>query len=298
MSAVVTSHREDQRRAHRRRRVRQQVSLALNVFFLVVLAFIVLIPVLWMVQMSFRSAAVQFEMPPDWTHGWTLKNYGDVVRTKFQRNLLNSLIVASLTTVFSLGFGVPAAYALSRYRFRHDMAISFWVLATRMAIPIAFALPLFVLFMTIGQWTGIPLVNTYHGLTLVYLTFSIPTVVWILRPFFDTIPRDLEESAYVDGANLWQTFTRIVLPLAAPGLAAVAILSFVNAWLEFFYALIFTRGPMMTAPVAIVNFLNYAGWEWGKITAGGTVIMLPVIFFSFLTNKYLISGLTAGAVKS
>jgi len=279
-------------RAYRRRQRKRRLNLALNLVVLAVVAIIVLVPILWMVQMSFRTSAAQFEMPPDWRHGWTIGNYEDVIATNFQRNLLNSLIVGTSTTFFSLLFGVPAAYALSRYRFRQDKAISFWILATRMAIPIAFALPLFVIFMRLGMS------NTYYGLTLVYLTFSIPTVVWILRPFFEGIPRDLEESAYVDGASNWQTFTRIVLPLTAPGLAAVAILSFINAWLEFFYALIFTRGPMMTAPVAIISFLNYAGWEWGKITAGGTVIMVPVIFFSFLTSKYLISGLTAGAVKN
>ncbi|MGQ9458395.1 MAG: carbohydrate ABC transporter permease [Anaerolineae bacterium] len=280
------------RRRPSRRVWERRLSLALNLVVLVGLAFVVLVPILWMAQMSFRTAIAQFQMPPDWTQGWTLENYRDIIATRFQRNLLNSLIVSTATTFFSLGFGVPAAYALSRYRFRRGTLIAFWILAVRMAIPIAFALPLFALFLRLK------LSNTYHGLTLVYLTFSIPTVVWILRPFFDSIPRDLEESAYVDGANLWQTFVRIVLPLSAPGLSAVAILSFINAWLEFFYALIFTRGPMMTAPVAIVNFLNYAGWDWGKITAAGTVIMLPVIFFSLLTHKYLISGLTAGAVKS
>lgn len=277
--------------AHRRRQWRRRLNLATNVLVLAVLAFVVLVPILWMVQMSFRTAIAQFEMPPDWTHGWTLEHYGGIIATKFPRHLLNSLIVATMTALASLVFGVPAAYALSRFRFKRETVVSFWILAVRMAIPIAFALPLFVIFMRLG------LTNTYHGLALVYLTFSIPTVVWILRPFFDGIPRDLEESAYVDGASLWQAFVRIVLPLSAPGLSAVAILSFINAWLEFFYALIFTRGSMVTAPVAIVNFLTYAGWDWGKITAAGTVIMVPVILFSLLTHKYLISGLTAGSVK-
>ena len=107
----------------------------------------------------------------------------------------------------------------------------------------------------------------------------------------------LEESAVVDGASNGQVFFKIVVPLAAPGLVAVGVLTFIMTWIEFFYALIFTRGDMMTAPVGVVSFLKYAGWEWEKITAAGVVIMLPVIIFSIFTHRYLISGLTSGAVK-
>lgn len=256
-----------------------------------VLAFLTLAPILWMVQMSFRTSLALFEMPPSWTTGWTLQNYADILETNFQRNLGNSLLVSSATTLLSMLLGAPAAFAFSRYRFRRAGLMAFWILFARLALPIGFALPLFVIFL------NLKLVNTFQGLVLVYLTFLVPMVIWILRPFFDSIPRDLEESAYVDGATPMQSFIRIILPLSAPGLSAVAVLTFIMAWIEFFYALIFTRGPNMTAPVAIVNFLNYAGWEWGKITAAGTVIMLPVIFFALLTHRYLISGLTAGAIR-
>jgi multiple sugar transport system permease protein len=118
-----------------------------------------------------------------------------------------------------------------------------------------------------------------------------------MRSFFDACPRSLEEAAWIDGATLWQGFTKIILPISGPGIAATAILCFLYSWNDFFFALILTRNQAMTAPVAVVNFMNYAGWDWGKIAAGGTMIMLPVLVFSMLVRKFLIQGMTAGAVK-
>ena len=120
----------------------------------------------------------------------------------------------------------------------------------------------------------------------------------MMRTFFDGLPRSLEEAACIDGASIIDTFLRIVLPLSAPGLATTAIFCFLFSWNDFFFALILTRSGSMTAPVAIVNFMNYEGWEWGKITAGGSIIMIPVVVFSLLVRNYLIRGLTAGAVKN
>jgi multiple sugar transport system permease protein len=118
-----------------------------------------------------------------------------------------------------------------------------------------------------------------------------------MRSFFENAPRALEEAAWIDGAGFWQGLFRIVLPTAAPGLTATAILCFVFSWNDFFFALILTRSEAMTAPVAVVNFMNYEGWEWGRIAAGGTMVMLPVLLFSLIVRRFLISGLTAGAVK-
>jgi multiple sugar transport system permease protein len=129
------------------------------------------------------------------------------------------------------------------------------------------------------------------------MTFNLSLVIWMMRPFFDQLPRALEEAAWIDGATTAQGFVRIILPLSAPGLAATAILCFLFAWNDFFFALILTRTEAMTAPVAVVNFMNYEGWEWGRIAAGGTMVMLPVLVFSLLVRKYLVHGLTGGAVK-
>ena len=274
-----------------RRRIFRRFGSWLNNLFLAFVIFLILAPILWMVQMSVRTDLAVFEIPPDYSQGWTLQNYGDLLQGDFSHNLLNSLIVSTATSIISLLIGVPAAYALSRFAFRRERLLSFWILSARLALPIGFALPLFNMFLQIG-WT-----NSYQAIIIVYLTFATPLVIWVMRPFLDSIPNDLEESAAVDGATQWQAFTQIVLPLSAPGLVSVGVLTFIMTWIEFFYALVFTRGDMMTAPVGVVNFLQYAGWEWGKITTAGVLIMLPVIIFSVLTNKYLISGLTAGAVK-
>ncbi len=262
-----------------------------SVLLLFLILFFVLMPILWLMQMSFRTQLAVFEMPPPLSSGWTLKNYIGIIETSFLRHLLNSLIVSSATTVTALTFGVPAAYAISRHRFRRETFLTFWILTARLALPIGFALPLFNIFVRIG------LTNTFLGIILAYLTFTIPLVIWVMRPFLDSIPIDMEEAAIVDGASNGQVFFRIVLPLTAPGLVAVGILTFILTWIEFFYALIFTRGDMMTAPVGVVNFLRYVGWDWGQITSAGVIIMVPVILFSLFTHKYLISGLTAGAVK-
>lgn len=263
----------------------------LNIFVLIFLLLVVLVPILWLGFMSVRTPLAIFEMPPNLSEGWTFKNYLDLTNTPFLRSMLNSLIVSLLTTLFALGFGVPAAYALSRHQFKYEKGLAFWILGARLALPIGFALPLFIIFNNIG------IRNTYTAVVLAYMTFTTPLVIWVLRPFLDSIPKDLEESAIVDGASNLQVFLKVILPLSANGLVAVGVLAFVMCWIEFFYALIFTRGDMLTATVSIVNFMQYSGWEWGKIAAGGVVVLLPIVIFSFLTHRYLISGLTSGALK-
>jgi multiple sugar transport system permease protein len=200
-------------------------------------------------------------------------------------------VVSTAATVLPMLLGVPAAYALSRWQARAASGISLWILASRMAPPIAFTIPYFLAYRHLG------LIDTWAGLVLIYLTFNLSLVIWMMRPFFDQLPRALEEAAWIDGATTAQGFWRIVMPLAAPGLAATAILCFLFAWNDFFFALILTRTEAMTAPVAVVNFMNYEGWEWGRIAAGGTMVMLPVLVFSLLVRKYLVHGLTGGAVK-
>ena len=271
---------------------RRNLDTAGNILLLFLLIFLVLIPILWLLQMSFRTQLSVFEMPPSLTSGWTVANYVQIAQSTFLRNLLNSVIVSTLTVVFALGFGVPAAYAISRHRFKRETALTFWILTARLALPIGFALPLFNIFVRISF-----LNNSYPGIVLAYLTFTVPLVIWVLRPFLDSIPVDMEEAALVDGASNTQVFFQVVVPLAAPGLVSVGILTFIMTWIEFFYALVFTRGKMMTAPVGVVNFLRYVGWDWGQITAAGVIVMVPVIIFALFTHRYLISGLTAGAVK-
>ena len=257
----------------------------------ILLLALTLFPVLWLIHLSLKVESEAFRMPPQLIFWPTLENYIALFQGKFARSFGNSLIVSVATTLISLVLGVPAAYALSRAGFQADKGIALWVLTTRMAPPIAFAIPFFLTYRYIG------LIDTLLGLMIIYLTFNLSLVIWMMRTFFDGLPRSLEEAAEIDGAGPWGAFLRITLPLAGPGLATTAIFCFLFAWNDFFFALVLTRSRAQMAPVAIVNFMNYEGWEWGKIAAGGTLIMLPVVIFSLLVRRYLIRGLTAGAIK-
>ncbi|MCL4465741.1 MAG: carbohydrate ABC transporter permease [Chloroflexi bacterium] len=253
---------------------------------------IAMFPFLWIVQMSLKTQLEAFTMPPKLIFLPTFENYVSLLQdNSFLHTFANSTLASTITVVLSMVIGVPAAYVLSRSQTKADSSIALWVLTTRMAPPIAFAIPFFLIFQKIG------LIDTIQGLVLVYLTFNLSLVMWMMRTFFDGLPLSLEEAAWIDGANIPQTFLRIALPLSVPGLATTAIFCFLLAWNDFFFALILTRSATMTAPVGIVNFMNYEGWAWGKITAGSVLIMLPVVAFSLLVRKYLIRGLTAGAIK-
>ncbi len=254
-----------------------------------VLLILVLFPFLWMLQMSIRPTEDIFGFSVLFTP--TFEHYQALRTGNFPRSFWNSVAASITSTVLSMVIGVPAAYSLSRARFQAQNKIALWVLATRMAPPIAFTIPFFL------AYRYLKLHDTVFGLVLIYLTFNLALVIWMMQTYFDPIPETLEEAAWVDGCSIWGTFLRITLPLAAPGLAATAVLCFIYSWNDFFFALILTRTNAMTAPVAIVNFMQYEGWEWGKIAAGGTLVMLPVVSFSFLVRSYLVQGLIAGSVK-
>lgn len=266
------------------RRTLMHVALAL-------LIVVVLFPFLFILQMSLRTGLEAFRMPPQVVFTPTWRNYGDLTEGKFVRSLWNSAVTATSATAVALLLGVPAAYALSRARFRTDGVISLWTLSTRMAPPIAFGIPFFLIYKSLG------LIDTLSGLVVIYLTFNLSLVIWMMRAFFEGLPRSLEEAAYIDGAGVIGAFMRIALPLSAPGLATTAIFTFLFSWNDFFYSLILTRSEAVTAPVAIVNFMDYESWEWGKIAAAATMIMLPVVALSIAVRKYLVRGLTAGALK-
>jgi len=272
------------RRAHRRRARRRLGVQALAVALLIV----TLAPLLWMVQMSFHPStdvlSVSLVHP-------TIENYTALWTGRFPASFGNSLIASSVSTGLALLFGVPAAYSLSRWRFRARRKVALWILATRMAPPIAFTIPYFL------AYRYLHLSDTVTGLVVIYLTFNLPLVIWTMSTFFAGVPQSFEEAAWTDGCGIWQAFWRITLPLSVPGLAATTILCFILSWNDFFFALILTRTRAMTAPVAIVNFMQYEGWEWGKIAAAGTLVMLPVVVFTFLVRSYLIHGLMAGGVK-
>jgi multiple sugar transport system permease protein len=255
----------------------------------IVLLLLVLFPFVWLVQMSFRPnediLGYELLFQP------TLAHYKALWTGAFPQSFVNSMITSVTSTVLALLIGVPASYALSRGGFKSARRIALWILVTRMAPPIAFTIPFFLAYRYVG------LSDTKTGLVIIYLTFNLALVIWMMQPFFDSLPRELEEAAWIDGCGVWDSFFKVTLPLSAPGLAATAVICFILSWNDFFYALVLTRTNASTAPVAIVNFIQYTGWEWGRIAAAGTLVMLPVVAFSILVRNFLVRGLAAGGVK-
>ena len=213
------------------------------------------------------------------------------------RHFRNSLTAASASTLLVVAIGAMAGYGLARYAYhwralgwRNDN-IAFWIISQRFLPPALFVVPFLMLY------ARLDLVDTHLGLILAYTTFNIPFAVWIMRDFFQNLPPDLEDSALVDGATHWQAFVRIVLPLSAPGLVSVAILSFIFSWNEFLYALMLTNFDAITIPVLIAGQSNTRGIQWWFISALTLSAVTPVILLGLFLERYITRGLTAGAIK-
>ena len=260
---------------------------------LIVVALVSLFPFYWMVSSSFKQAIDVMAIPPVFLFEPTLEHYEAALSPprEIWYNLLNSLIVAFSTTAVALILGTPAAYAIARFEFRGKGELWFWFITNRMISPIVLALPIFLLARSLD------LDNTRIVLVLVYITFNLPIVVWICSDQFKSIPLELSEAARLEGASHWTIFTRLYLPLGAPGVAVSAIFSFIFSWNEMLYALVLTRAETQTAPVATINFLGGYELPWGEIMATGTMIVLPVIIFALTVSRHLVRGLTMGATK-
>jgi ABC-type glycerol-3-phosphate transport system permease component len=250
-------------------------------------------PFYWALVASLTPEATLFREPSLWPRELILDHYRALFSERdFWVPIRNSLAVAGTTTVFCVAVGALAAYALARLHFRGKTAILSFILAVTMFPQISIVSPLYLML------RALRLIDTYPGLILPYMTFAMPLTVWLLVGFFRQLPYDLEEAALVDGASRWQAFTRIVLPLAAPGLATTAILTFIYCWNEFLFALSFTLGPeRQTVPVAIALFRGQYQVPWGQILAAAVIATLPVAIMVLLFQRRIVQGLTAGAVK-
>jgi multiple sugar transport system permease protein len=255
---------------------------------LLVLAFF-LVPFLWMVLSSFKSALQIIQLPPPLVFAPTLANYVNVFETQsFGRYMWNSTVVGVGSTGLGLLLGLPAAYSIAR---RKQRGLALAILAARIVPGITFLIPLFIVFRALG------LVDTYASLILSHLLVGLPFIVWVMVPFFETIPLSLEEAARVDGASVAQTFIRIMLPISGPGIVTGAILAFVFSWNNFMFSVVLATNRTKTLPVAVYNFISYAQIDWGGLMAAAVVITLPVLVLALLTQRYVVRGLTAGAVK-
>jgi multiple sugar transport system permease protein len=258
----------------------------------ILLLIIFLYPLIWLLQFSLKPHVEAMRVPIDWTFIPDFRNYVSLLfEGDFSRKLLNSLVASSFSTLLAISIGSPAAYALSRLRSRYKSAILLGVMTSRMAPPIAFIVPYFLLYVHVG------LTDSLFGLILIYTGFNMGLVVWSMWTFFDTVPRELDQQAQIDGASTLQTLYRIIMPVAVAGLASTGVLCFVLAWNDFLFALILTRSRAVTAPVEITKAMAYQAEELGKVAAGAIVVATPAIIFSIIVRKYLKTGLAAGAVK-
>ena len=256
----------------------------------VVLFFI--FPIFMIIVTSLKSRVDALASPPVWIFRPVFFNYFDIFQeNNFGRYFRNSLVVATFGTAFALILGVPAAYSLARRPFKREADLSFWILSQRMMPAIAVIIPMFILLRTVR------LLDTYLGLIVVYVTFNLPFVIWTMRGFLQDLPIEMEESAMVDGCSRYGAFWKIALPLVAPGLASAAIFTFLFTWNEFLFALILTGRNTATMPVAVQLFMRETGIDWGRMTAAAVVMMVPTLLFTLVAQRYLVRGLTFGAVK-
>ncbi|MCO5093385.1 carbohydrate ABC transporter permease [Bosea sp. (in: a-proteobacteria)] len=260
---------------------------------LLVLAF-ALAPFVWMLLTSIKPNADLSQFPVRYLpSSTTFEHYRTLIqRTSFPVNLLNSLIIACGAVLLGLATSVPAAYSFSRFRFagRRTLMTSFLVI--NMFPIVLLIIPLFVLMRTLG------LIDTFLGVIIGHSTFSIPFSIWMLVSYFNAIPRDLDEAATIDGASRLQTIRLVVLPLVMPGIVTTAIYVFITSWNEYLFAMMLSGETVRPVTVALQLFIGEFTVQWGILTAGGTIIALPVTILFLFVQKRLVGGLTAGAVKS
>ena len=251
-----------------------------------------LVPVLWMLISSFKSLTDVLSPTPLLMFKPTLVNYislvsgGNNVLTYFR----SSILAAGISTIIATTLGCLAGYGLARGNFRAKKHLAFWIISTRMAPIAAVILPLFIGF------TFLHLINTVWGLVVAYLSFNLPFAIWIMNAFFEDLPAGIEEAARVDGATNFQTFWRIALPMTAPGIVTTAILCLVFSWNDYAFAVTFAGPGSQTLPVAASQLITQTGVDWGQLTAIGTVVALPMVLVGLAVRRYLVRGLTLGAV--
>lgn len=285
-------HLKHSRQFYRTRNLINRIILDLLTVIVVV---IMLFPFYWLVITTFKQPVEFLSWPLVFfpSHP-TLDNYKAVFNIPYLRQFFtNTVIIASTSTFLAVVFGSTAAYALARVKFpfKLNTVLAIWILLTRMYPAIATALPYFVLIKTLG------LIDTHWALIITYTSFNLPFVVWLMLGFFQSVPIDLERAAIVDGCSMWQRFRKIVIPLSTPGLIATTILSFILGWNEFLFAVILTSLKAKTVPVVVAGFITDKGLDWGTMSALGVLLVLPVIVLAWTSQRYLIRGLTLGAVK-
>ncbi|MFO1196214.1 MAG: carbohydrate ABC transporter permease [Burkholderiaceae bacterium] len=269
-----------------------QRKVLLNVVFyavVVLMALVVLFPFLWMLSSSFKTQVDIIAWPPKLLFEPTLRNYEKVFgEQNFLKYFVNSTIVGTASVGLSLVLGLPAAYSIARFTQRR---LAVFILLARLMPGIAFLMPWYVVFSRMG------LMDSYTALILSHMLITLPIVVWIMSSYFATVPAELEESAMVDGATRQYAFWTIILPLSGPGIITATTLSFIFSWNNFMFSQVLSMEKTKTLPIAVYNFLSYAEVDWGSVMAAAVAIMAPAIVLTMVFQKYVVKGLTMGAVK-
>lgn len=276
-------------------------ALRWSYFFLVLFAFASLVPPLYMLVTSLKSSAeISAATNPWWVFDPTLENYIALLTSnQFLTFFRNSALVSVLVVIITMLISVPAAFALSRMRFWGSATIATGIFLTYLIPDTLLFLPLFKMFATFSNWTGIPLINHWYVLIIVYPTLTVPFCTWIMIGYFASIPKELDEAAIIDGASWFQTLTRIFIPVALPGLIAATIFAFTVSWAQFLYPMVFTTSTdQLVMPAGIITTLIKGDvFNWGQIMTGALLgAAPPLIIYAFLMDYY-IAGLTAGATK-
>jgi multiple sugar transport system permease protein len=274
------------------------VATAARAVGLAILAFVTIFPLYTIVVTSIKplgDARGTFTWIPSHV---TLRPYADIWKTiPLAHYFINSVIVSTCATVASVILAIFAAYAISRYRFRGRTAFTLTVLATQMFPGILFLLPLFVIFVNLERATGITLYGSYLGLIITYLTFSLPFSIWMLVGYFNSIPRELEQAAMVDGATPLGALFRVLIPVSLPGIVAVAIFAFITAWGEVLFASVLTTDATRTLAIGLRNYASQTSVYWNQLMAASIVVSAPIVVLFLALQRYIVGGLTAGGVK-
>ena len=263
--------------------LRYAAALALTVFFV--------FPVYWLFIISFKTPAEIFHFPPVWyPQSIQFANYRVLFKDGDAATVGNSLVLAGVSTVIAMVLGTMAAYSLVRFKTGGEN-LAVWIISQRMMPPIVIVFPIFLLYVYFG-W-----VDSYHGLIILYTAFSLPYVTWMMRGYIEDIPIELEESALVDGCTRWQVLWRVVFPMARTGLFATAVFTFVFAWNDFLFALVLTRTEVITYTVQVTHYFGGQSNFWAKIAAMSVLGTVPVFFTVATLQRYLVRGISMGAVK-
>jgi multiple sugar transport system permease protein len=271
------------------RRIRLVAGVAASSAFLLAWVF----PILWSVLNSFKTEQDVLAYPPKLVFSPTLAAYRDVLfgSSSILPNLWSSFVISVGTTIVTIVLAVPAAYALARVRMPGKRLAGFYVLATQMLPPVGIIIPYFLVLRNIG-W-----IDTYQGMILIYLSFSLPFAIWLMVSYFEEIPLEMEEAAYLDGASRLRALWRIIIPQVQGGIAVTVVFVFLNAWNEFLFAVVLSGNTVRPVTIAMFNFVSVEQTLWAKLAAVSVLAMLPVIVLGVVAQKNIVKGLTVGAVK-